>query len=209
MLQASLNCPYLSAQCSKYLWIVHSSLPNFASVSGLSIRNCHFRFSLTFKYHVCVLCSQCCQYLWNVNSALPLSVFSNVYLSCVLCAQCCQCLWNVYSWSLLRFFLTFICPVTCVPNIASVSGLSIRNFPFRCFLTSIFPVSFLLVQTYRPSGTDIFWNKILQSNMISFSRFLDFTIENRKCKSKQWVNNTYFSPVNFQSDSRHHWKSLR
>lgn len=116
---------------------------------------------------------------------------------------------RVFSFLCLLFVLFVFVWRICVPNVASVSGLSIRNFPFRCFLTSIFPVSFLLVQTYRPSGTDIFWNKILQSNMITFSRFLDFTIENRKCKSKQWVNNTYFSPVNVQSDSRHHWKSLR
>ena len=37
--------------------------------------------------------------------------------SCVLCAQCCQCLWIVC----LR-------PVSCVPNIASLSGLSILWF---------------------------------------------------------------------------------
>jgi hypothetical protein len=46
------------------------------------------------------------------------SVFSNIYLSCVLCAQRCQCLWIVHSWLSLRFSLTFICPVSCVPNVA-------------------------------------------------------------------------------------------
>ena len=58
------------------------------------------------------------------------SVFSNVYLFCVLYTQCCQCLWIVHSWLPLRFSLTFICPVSCVPNVASVSGLSILDCPF-------------------------------------------------------------------------------
>ena len=58
------------------------------------------------------------------------SVFSNVYLFCVLCAQCYQCLWIVHSWPPLQFSPTFICPVSCVSNVASVSGLSIFYFPF-------------------------------------------------------------------------------
>ena len=44
------------------------------------------------------------------------SVFSNVYL---------QFLWIVYFWLPLRYSLTFICPVSCVPSVASFSGLSI------------------------------------------------------------------------------------
>ena len=58
------------------------------------------------------------------------SVFSNVYLPCVLCTQCCQCLRIVYYWLHLRFSLTFICPVYCVSNVASVSGLSIVDYTF-------------------------------------------------------------------------------
>jgi hypothetical protein len=57
------------------------------------------------------------------------SVFSNVYLFRVLCAQCYQCLWIVHSWPPLQFSPTFICPVSCVSNVASVSGLSIFYFP--------------------------------------------------------------------------------
>ena len=135
-------------------------------------------------YLSCVLCTQCCQclrivYYWlhlrfsltfictvypmlSVSQCLLLitpSVFSNVYLPCVLCTQCCQCLrivyyWLhlrfsltficpvycvpkccqclkiVYYWLHLRFSLTFICPVYCVPNVASVSGLSIIDYTF-------------------------------------------------------------------------------
>ena len=50
--------------------------------------------------------------------------------SCVLCVQCCQCLWIVYVELLLRFSVTFICPVSCVSNVASVSGLSMLNCSF-------------------------------------------------------------------------------
>ena len=109
-------------------------------------------------YLSCVLCAQCCQRLWTVHSWLPLrfsltficpvslvpnvavsldcsfliasSVFSNVYLCCVLCAQCCVCFWIVYSWLLLQFSLTFICPVSCVTNVVCVSGLSILDYSF-------------------------------------------------------------------------------
>jgi hypothetical protein len=36
-----------------------------------------------------------------------------------------------------RFSLRFICPVSCVPNVASVSGLSILDCPFRFSLPFI------------------------------------------------------------------------
>ena len=110
-------------------------------------------------YLSCVLCVQCCQFLWLVHSSLPLqfsltficpvscvsnvasfsglsilrapSVFSNVYLSCVLCVQCCQFLWLVHSSLPLQYSLTSICPVSCVSNVASFSGLSILRCPFN------------------------------------------------------------------------------
>jgi hypothetical protein len=44
---------------------------------------------------------------------------------CVLCTQCCQCLWIVHS------------SVSCVPIVASVSGLSIP----LCLLYPMLPVS--------------------------------------------------------------------
>jgi hypothetical protein len=55
--------------------------------------------------------------------------------SCVLCPQCFQFLWNVHSWLPLRFSLTFICfvclrSVSCVPNVASFSGMFILDCPF-------------------------------------------------------------------------------
>jgi len=58
------------------------------------------------------------------------SVFYNVYLSCVLCTLCCQFLWIVYFWLPLQYSITFICPVSCVPYVASFSELSIFDCPF-------------------------------------------------------------------------------
>ena len=103
-------------------------VPNVASVSWLSIID----YTFGFLYRLFVLClvypmlpvSQDCLLL------ITPSVFSNVYLPCVLCTQCCQCLMSVYYWLHLRFSLTFICPVSCVPNVASVSGLSIIDYTF-------------------------------------------------------------------------------
>jgi len=43
---------------------------------------------------------------------------------------------------LLRYFLTFVCPVSCVHYVASVSGLSF-SLPLRYSLTFICPVSCL------------------------------------------------------------------
>ena len=53
--------------------------------------------------------------------------------SCVLCAQCCQCFWIVW----LR-------PVSCVPNVASVSGLFDFVLCLVCTMSPVFldcPVS--------------------------------------------------------------------
>jgi hypothetical protein len=64
--------------------------------------------------------------------------------SCVLCTQCCQCLWIVFvlfvfllclvypmlSVSLDCFCFVCLRPVSCVPNVASVSGLSILDCHF-------------------------------------------------------------------------------
>jgi len=56
-----------------------SCVPYVASFSGLSIFDCHFRYSLTFIYLVYLMLpvSLDCPFL------IALLVFSNVYLSCV------------------------------------------------------------------------------------------------------------------------------
>ena len=115
-----LSC-VLCAPCCQCLWIVHSWLPH--------------RFSLTFICHVS--CAPNVASVWIVHSWLPPSVFSNVYLSCVLCAQCCECLWIVHSWLPHRFSLTFICPVSCVPNVAVSLDCSILITPIG-FLKRLF-----------------------------------------------------------------------
>ena len=48
----------------------------------------------------------------------------------VLCTLCCQFLWIVHFWLPLQYSITFICPVSCVPYVASFSGLSIVDCPF-------------------------------------------------------------------------------
>jgi hypothetical protein len=68
----------------------------------------------------CVLCTLCCQFLSIALFFAP-SVFSNICLFCVLCTPMlpvsvdCPCL------LLLRYSLTFICSVSCVPYVASFS----------------------------------------------------------------------------------------
>ena len=129
MLPFSLYCPFFIAPsvfsnvylswvlctlCCHFLWIVHFWLP--------------LRYSLTF------ICPCFVYPMLPVSLYCPFliapSVFSNVYLSCVLCTLCCQFLWIVHFWLPLRYSLTFICPVSCVPYVASFSGLSTFDCPF-------------------------------------------------------------------------------
>jgi hypothetical protein len=124
-----LSC-VLCAQCCHRLWTVHSWLPlrfSLTFICPVSLvpnvavsLDCSFLIaSSVFSnvYLCCVLCAQCFQCL-DCSFLITSSVFSNVYLSCVLCAQCCQCLWIVHSWLPHWLFLTFICPVSCAPNVA-------------------------------------------------------------------------------------------
>ena len=182
MLPVSLGCPFLAtpcvacAQCCQYLWVVNSWLPpvwrvpNVASVSGLSILGYPFcgvcrmlpvSLGCPFLVTPCVACAQCCQCLWVVHSWLPpvwrvpnvasisgLSILGYplcgvcpmlpVSLGCpflvtpfVACAECCQCLWVVHSW---------LPPLWRVPNVASVSGLSILGYPL-CGVCPMLPMS--------------------------------------------------------------------
>ena len=66
-------------------------------------------------------------------------VFSYVYLSYVFCTQYYQCLWIVHSWLSLRFSLMFICPVSCIFNVGSVSRLSILDSTFGFLLCLFVP----------------------------------------------------------------------
>ena len=108
----------MCAHCCQCLWIVFVlchvcsllsvsldclrpvlCVPTVVSVSGLS--------------SPCVMCAHCCQCLWIVF---------------VLCTHCCQCLWIFFVLChvcpLLTVSLDCLCPVSCVPTVASVSGLS-------------------------------------------------------------------------------------
>ena len=94
-------------------------------------------FLLPLRYSLTCICPvSCVPYVASFSGLsffIAPSVFSNMYLSCVLCTLCCQFLWIVQSWlwiSLpLRYSLTFICPVSCVPYVASFSGLSFYITP--------------------------------------------------------------------------------
>ena len=116
----------LCIQCCQCFWIIYSWLllrpvsyvPNVASVSGLSILDCSFVLCLMYPMLPVFL-----DYLFLIAPS-----------SCVLCTQCCQCFWIIYSWLLLR-------PVSCVPNAASVSGLSILDCSFvLCLMYPMLPV---------------------------------------------------------------------
>jgi hypothetical protein len=161
MLPVSLVCPFsiafssivylsrvLCAQCCQYLYIVHSLLllpllficlvscvPNVASTPRLSILYCFFLYRLFVSCLVCPILPvpQDCPF--------PIAFSSVVYLSRVLCAQCCQYPYIVHSLWLLP--LSFICLVSCVPNVASAPRLAILYcfFLYRLFVSClVFPM---------------------------------------------------------------------
>ena len=95
MLPVSLDCPFLITPTS--------CVPYVASFSGLSV----------FDYPF-VLCTLCYQFLWIVSFWLPLRL---VYPMLPVSLDC-------------PFLITPITPSSCVPNVASFSGLSVSDYPF-------------------------------------------------------------------------------
>ena len=134
MLPVSLDCPFsLPLRYSLTFICPVSCVPYVASFSGLSFSLLPLRYSLT---GICPV--SCVPYVASFSGLfffIAPSVFSNIYLSCVLCTLCCQFLWIVLVY--FRYSLTCICPVSCVPYVASFSG----TLPLRYSLTFICPVS--------------------------------------------------------------------
>ena len=85
-----------------------------------------------------------CQFLITPSSCGPyvasFSRLSVLYYPFVLCTLCCQFLWTVRFWLSLRLVypmlpVTLDCPFlitpsSCVPYVASFSGLSVFDYPF-------------------------------------------------------------------------------
>ena len=115
MLPVSLDSPFLiSPSVFSNVYLLPMVCPvlcisNVASVSVLSIFDWPLRFSLTFVYYLRYV--MCLVYpMFPVSLDCPFliapSVFSNVYL------------------------LPIVCPVSCVLNVANISGLSILDCSF-------------------------------------------------------------------------------
>ena len=150
MLPVSLDCPFL---------ITPSSCVTYAtSFSGLSVSDypfvlwtlcCQFLSIVSFVLPLRLVYpmlpeSLDCQFLITPSSCVPyvasfsgLSVFDYPF---VLCNLCCQFLWIVRFWLPLRLVYPMlpvsldcrflITPSSCVPYVASFSGLSVFDYPF-------------------------------------------------------------------------------
>ena len=101
-----------------------------------------YTFLLPLRYSLTFICPvSCIPYVASFSGLsffIAPSVFSNMYLSCVLCTLCCQFLDSSFLLP-LRYSLTFICPVSCVPYVASFSGLSFFITPsvFSTFICHV------------------------------------------------------------------------
>ena len=120
-------------------------------------------FSLPLRYSLTCICPvSCVPYVASFSGLsffITPSVFSNIYLSCVLCTLCCQFLWIVHFHYSFWYSLTFICPVSCVPYVASFSGLSFfitpavfSNIYLSCVLCTLCCQFLWIVLFHYPFG---------------------------------------------------------
>ena len=146
LLPVSLDCLFLITPSS--------CVPYVTRVSGFSVSDypfvlctlcCQFLWIVSFDYPFVLLpVSLDCLFLITPSSCVPyvtrvsgLSVFDYPF---VLCTLCCQFLWIVRFWLPLRLVYPMlpvsldcpflITPSSCVPYVASFSGLSIFDYPF-------------------------------------------------------------------------------
>ena len=129
LLYPLLDCPFSLPLRYSSTFICHvSCVPYVASFFKLSIFDCPFGI----LSHLFVLCLVYPMVTVSLDCPFVIapSVFSSIYLSCVLCTLCCQFLWIFHFCLSLRYSLTFICPVSCVPYVASFSGLLLFYYPF-------------------------------------------------------------------------------
>ena len=175
VLPLRLVYPILPVSLDCQFWL---PLRLVASFSGLSVFDYPFVFCVPYVTRISglsvsdypfVLCTLCCQFLWIVRFWLPLRLvfpMLPVSLDCpflitpsscvpyvasfsglsifdypfVLCTLCCQFLWIVHFWLPLRLVYPMlpvsldcpflITPSSCVPYVASFSGLSVFDYPF-------------------------------------------------------------------------------
>jgi hypothetical protein len=129
----SLDCLFssciLCAQCWHCLWIVcfhpASCVPN-VDRDTVNTRHTRYRMKTNIPETLSTLCTQdtgwrqtiqrhCQHWAYQIQKEETVSL-DCLFSSCILCAQCWHCLWIVCFH-----------PVSCVPNVDSVSGLSVHT----------------------------------------------------------------------------------
>ena len=156
MLPVSLDCPFLlSLGYSLTCICLVSCVTYVASFSGLPFFIAPSVFSSI--YLSCVLCTLCCQFLWIVPFYCPFGILKHLFVLCLVYP-----IWPVSldcPFSLPhRYSLTFICPVPCVPYVASFSGLSFfiapsvfSNIYLSCVLCTLYSQFLWIVLVFAPS----------------------------------------------------------
>ena len=158
MLPVSLDCPFsLPLRSSLTFGICPvSCVPYVDSFSGLSF----FITPLVFSnmYLSCVLCTLCYQFLWIVPFHYPFGILLHVFVLCLVYPMLpvsLHCPFVLPLW----YSLTCICPVSCVPYVASFSGLSFciapsvfSNIYLSCVLCTLCCQFLCIVLLYCPFG---------------------------------------------------------
>ena len=117
-----LCCPICLYVLSSVLWCLLRF--HIKTMFGSSLPPVICRRRMSYLHYLCLVES-------NTYCVVYLFCFSLSCVPCVLCTLCCWFLWIVQFWLPLRYSLTFIFPVSCVPYVAGFSGLSNFDCPFR------------------------------------------------------------------------------
>ena len=157
MLPVSLDCPFFLHLRYSLTFICPVPCVSYAaSFSGLFIFIAPSVFSNI--YLSCVLCILCCQFLWNVLFHCPFGILYHLFVLCLVYPMLpisldCPCLLP------LRYSLTFVCSVSCVPYVGSFSRLPLfiallvfSNIYLFCVLCTLCCQFLSIALVYCPFG---------------------------------------------------------
>ena len=125
----------------KHLMAYHYYIYDFSNryFCWLLICTVVHHFSILYSYKIMILMPSNFCIIWGVIQETGTDCFSRApgFISCFQWGLCCSLVQFSGGGGCVFFILVCLCLMSCVPNVASFSGLSILNCPFH-FLKRLF-----------------------------------------------------------------------